>query len=70
MTTVGKISLSSLILFDFVLLVGKPIHVTRVVEPSETEIDQLHQQYLLAVEQLYNSNKANYGFEHVQLEIV
>ena len=75
-TTVGKIRLS----FSFdsidkkelylILLVGKPIHVNQTIDPSQTEIDQLHHQYLQAIEQLYNINKANYGFEHVKFEII
>ncbi|CAF1532113.1 unnamed protein product [Rotaria sp. Silwood1] len=51
-------------------VVGKPIQVNQIVDPSQTDIDQLHDQYLQAIEQLYNTNKANYGFENVKLEII
>ncbi|CAF1076712.1 unnamed protein product [Adineta steineri] len=51
-------------------VVGKPIHVNQIIDPSQTDIDQLHDQYLQATEQLYNTNKANYGFENVKLEII
>ncbi|CAF4481548.1 unnamed protein product [Rotaria sp. Silwood2] len=51
-------------------VVGKPIHVNQIIDPSQTDIDQLHYQYLQAIEQLYNINKANYGFEHVKLKII
>ncbi|CAF2727303.1 unnamed protein product [Rotaria sp. Silwood2] len=73
-TTVGKIKLSfqldSMEKNDFILLVGKPIHVNQIIDPSQIDIDQLHDQYLQAIEQLYNTNKANYSFENVKLEII
>lgn len=73
-TTVGKINFfltgsdesSSM----FILSVGKPIHVNQITDPSEMDIDQLHALYLQAIEQLYDTNKANYGFENIKLEIV
>ncbi|CAF1263290.1 unnamed protein product [Rotaria sordida] len=51
-------------------VVGKPIHVNQIIDPSQTDIDQLHYQYLHAIEQLYDINKANYGLEHVKLKII
>ncbi|CAF4233268.1 unnamed protein product [Adineta steineri] len=51
-------------------VVGKPIHVNQIIDPSQTDIDQLHDQYLQAIEQLYDTNKANYGLEHVKLKII
>lgn len=53
-----------------ILLVGKPIDVNRIIDPSQTDVDQLHRHYLQALEQLYAMNRAAYGFEHVKLEIM
>lgn len=55
---------------DLFPLVGKPIHVTQMIDPSQAEIDRLHSEYLQAIEQLYDSNKTDCGFEHVNLDVV
>ncbi|CAF1241417.1 unnamed protein product [Rotaria sp. Silwood1] len=53
-----------------ITVVGKPIHVVQIDYPTSTDIDQLHNDYIQAVEQLFIDNKNKYGFEHVQLEII
>lgn len=53
-----------------ILLVGKPIHVAQIIHPSQTDIDQLHQEYIQALEHLYDMEKAKYGFENVELKII
>lgn len=37
---------------------------------TSDEIDQLHIQYIKAVEQLFENNKNSYNLGHVKLEIV
>jgi hypothetical protein len=54
----------------YLLTVGKPIHVVQIDHPTSEDIDQLHNDYLQAVEQLFVENKDKYGLEHVKLEII
>jgi hypothetical protein len=53
-----------------IFLVGKPIDVIQIGNPTSNDIDQLHKKYLLAVEQLFFENKDKYGLKHVKLEII
>ncbi|CAF1223141.1 unnamed protein product [Rotaria sordida] len=53
-----------------VTVVGKPIHVKQNINPTSEEIDELHNQYIQAVEQLFEVNKHKYSLGHVKLEIV
>ncbi|CAF3392823.1 unnamed protein product [Rotaria sp. Silwood1] len=53
-----------------ITVVGKPIHVNKIVDPTATDIDQLHNEYIQAIEQLFEVNKCQYGLEHVNLEII
>ncbi|CAF2796529.1 unnamed protein product [Rotaria sp. Silwood2] len=53
-----------------ITVVGKPIHVNQIVDPTATDIDQLHNEYIQAIEQLFEANKCQYGLEHVNLEII
>ncbi len=51
-------------------LVGKPIHVDQNVNPTSEDIDQLHNQYMQGIEQLYEHNKNKFGLGLVELEII
>ncbi|CAF1182345.1 unnamed protein product [Rotaria sordida] len=51
-------------------VVGKPIHVVQIDHPTSNDINQLHNEYLQAVEQLFVENKNKYGLGHVKLEII
>ena len=51
-------------------LVGKPINVIQINNPTSNDIDQLHQRYLQALEQLFEDNKEKYGLKHVNLKII
>ena len=46
------------------------MHVAQTMDPSQTDIDQLHHQYLQAVQELYHRSRAKYGLEHVELDII
>lgn len=37
--------------------------------PSQEDIDQLHQEYIKQLRQLYDEHKGKYGHENVTLEI-
>ncbi|CAF0895187.1 unnamed protein product [Rotaria sp. Silwood1] len=53
-----------------ITVVGKPIHVNKIVDPTATDIDQLHNEYIQPIEQLFEVNKCQYGLEHINLEII
>jgi hypothetical protein len=53
-----------------ILLVGKPIHVNQNIDATCEDVDKLHNQYIQAVEQLFEFNKTKYGLGHVKLEII
>ena len=57
-------------IFFCYLIVGEPIDVIQVPQPTSEEIDRLHQKYLQAVEHLFEKNKMKYGLNHVQLQII
>uniref|UniRef100_A0A914EL73 Acyltransferase n=1 Tax=Acrobeloides nanus TaxID=290746 RepID=A0A914EL73_9BILA len=51
-------------------VIGKPIPVEKVSEPSQKEIDELHARYCDALVELFESNKTKYGVpEDVHLNI-
>ncbi len=53
-----------------ILLVGKPIHVNQNIDATSEDIDKLHNEYIQAVEQLFEFTKTKYGLGHVKLEII
>ena len=52
------------------VLVGKPLPVTQILEPSEVEIDSLHLQYLDALTELFDVHKDKYGYSGTTLEFI
>ena len=48
-------------------LVGEPIFVNQVADPTSQEIDELHDKYLTALRQLYEKYNPIYGDPKVQL---
>lgn len=42
-------------------VVGKPIDVDKVVEPTKEEVDRLHQRYIQELTQLFDEHKVEYG---------
>lgn len=49
-------------------VVGKPIPVKQTSNPTQEEIDELHQIYLESLQELFEENKAKYGIpEHKSL---
>ncbi|CAF1005135.1 unnamed protein product [Adineta steineri] len=55
---------------SIITVVGKPIHVKQNINPISQDIDQIHNEYIRAVEQLFEFNKNKYDLGHVNLEIV
>lgn len=52
------------------IVVGKPIEVEKIEEPSQEDIMQVHQQYIQQVVQLYEEHKKKYGYQDIELEII
>ncbi|XP_055335794.1 acyl-CoA wax alcohol acyltransferase 1-like isoform X2 [Paramacrobiotus metropolitanus] len=50
------------------VVVGRPIAVGKVSQPTQKEIDDLHANYKLALNDLFNSCKSVYGFDKAQLK--
>ena len=42
-------------------LVGAPIDVEKVKEPTQEQLDELHDTYVSALTQLFEENKEKYG---------
>lgn len=52
------------------MLVGKPIPVERVAEPSQEQIDALHRRYMQELEVLFDAHKDNYGYGGHKLNFI
>jgi hypothetical protein len=54
-------------------VVGAPIRVTQIREPSKEQIDKLHSEYIVALTQLYETHKSLYATKRnrdLNLEII
>jgi 2-acylglycerol O-acyltransferase 2 len=54
---------------DIVNVVGRPIKVPHVAEPTDEQIAEQHAIFVKAMEKLYNDHKDEYGMGHVKLRI-
>ena len=53
-----------------IILVGAPIKVDKVTNPSPEQIEKFHLQYVKELEELFEKHKKNYGIsEDKHLEI-
>ena len=51
------------------IVVGKPMTVEKVEEPSSEQIENLHAKYVEELQKLYNENNPIYGDPNVTLKI-
>lgn len=51
------------------VVVGKPIAVQKVAEPSDLQIEELHVKYIQELKKLYETYRPYYGQEGVKLVI-
>ncbi|CAG2110110.1 unnamed protein product [Medioppia subpectinata] len=51
-------------------VVGKPIPVAKVDNPSAEQINELHDRYIDSLRQLFNENKDKYGSKNLKLTII
>ena len=54
---------------DYTLVVGEPIKLPHLADPSLEEIHKYHAQYVHALETIFHTYKGRYGMAHVQLRI-
>jgi len=52
------------------VLLGKPIEIPKIDNPSKADIDKYHTRLIASVETLYNENRAEYGYADVPLRIL
>lgn len=55
--------------FKLKFLVGKPIDVSQVDEPTNEQIDALHNTYVESLKILFEQNKLKYGAQDLELNI-
>lgn len=54
------------------VVIGAPIHVEKISEPTNDDIDKLHKLFCVEIEKLFETHKQNYveNSENVHLEII
>lgn len=50
-----------IIFFISTKLVGKPIDVEKIPEPTDEDVQKVHQKYIEELTDLFNEHKAQYG---------
>ena len=51
------------------VVVGAPIHIEKIAEPTHVDIDRVHAEYVEALQKLYDDYKDKYGDPNVTLKI-
>ena len=54
------------------VVIGAPIHVKKIVEPTKDDIDELHKLFCVELEKLFETHKSKYveNSENVHIEII
>jgi len=52
------------------MVIGKPIEVKQVAEPTNEQINELHEKFCAELKELFDRNKEQFGWGHKQLEIL
>lgn len=55
---------------NITMLFGRPIMVDKVAEPTDEQIDALHEQYLNQIHRLFDTHKAALGWGHKTIRFV
>jgi 2-acylglycerol O-acyltransferase 2 len=51
-------------------VVGKPIVLPKIEDPTQAQLDEYHAKYVQALRELFDRNKANFGCADAQLELM
>lgn len=52
------------------LVVGTPLEIPRIAEPSREEVERHHQRYVKEVESLFERHKEKAGYPHIKLKVI
>ena len=52
------------------LVIGEPVCVDRLEDPSEEQVDALHERYKAAIAKVFEENKRQLGHEGYSLNVV
>ncbi len=52
------------------MVIGEPIPVKQVANPTEAQVDELHQKFIEALQSLFDEYKSTVGWQHKKLEII
>eukprot|EP00308_Calcidiscus_leptoporus_P022171 CAMPEP_0119365672 /NCGR_PEP_ID=MMETSP1334-20130426/12588_1 /TAXON_ID=127549 /ORGANISM="Calcidiscus leptoporus, Strain RCC1130" /LENGTH=354 /DNA_ID=CAMNT_0007381705 /DNA_START=132 /DNA_END=1196 /DNA_ORIENTATION=+ len=55
---------------NITMLFGAPISVEHIEHPSQQQVDELHEKYLQAIQQLFDKHRAALGWNHKTLRVV
>jgi len=50
-------------------VVGKPLRLPKIENPTDAQLDEYHGQYIVALRELFDRSKANFGQAEAQLEM-
>jgi hypothetical protein len=51
-------------------VLGKPIQVAKIENPTQEDIDKAHQQYVDELVRIFNKYKKQYGYGDQQLQVL
>ncbi|KAG1703656.1 2-acylglycerol O-acyltransferase 1 [Nymphon striatum] len=52
-----------------VTVVGRPLDVEKIANPTEEEVNKVHERYVKSLNELFEENKKSYGYDNVDLVI-
>jgi 2-acylglycerol O-acyltransferase 2 len=50
--------------------VGAPIEVAKVADPTAQQVDEVHQQFVVALTELFDKHKHQYGWSNRKLVVI
>lgn len=59
-----------MVFFSFLFLVGSPIHLDKVENPEQEEIDAIHKKYVDSLLQLFYAHRDKYADSQAELTIL
>lgn len=54
---------------DLVVVIGKPMELPHIPEPTEEDVNKYHQAYINKLQELFDKHKGEYGSKDATLEI-